>query len=459
MPTNGGAAVVFLGPTMPRAEARSLFEAEYSPPAQQGDIYAAGQSRPAAIVLIDGYFNWTPSVWHKEILWCLSHGIPVYGASSMGALRACELHSFGMVGHGRIFEDYLSGTLEDDDEVALVHHGADRQFKPLSDAMVNIRCTLAEAERTGIISSAAHQQIIRFYKNLFFADRLLGAAASYLAGLPEVAAEEATRLVEWLPAHYQDLKRRDAESLLRLLAAGAEHPAHPTRSFVFHSTINWQQLTESVNLRRSSEMSQYGTAVDLSDSGTDDLIFEALLEGAWPDLEAAALARVLAERSGPKDGAVREDEFLHELAQFCVQFEIEEPEDLSPWLESRQWPAGQFSESIAREVLVRRAREFYAPDVRNVARELLRLTGREGPLMERARCKRRWLDSIGGREALMQSDPAAPLQWYRRRMGWSANKGLQAMAMEGGWPSVSDMVEELIIEHAYRRRMEPALPE
>ena len=84
--------------------------------------------QPAAIAIIDGYFDSVPAVSHKEILVALSMGVPVYGAASMGALRVAELHHFGMIGVGRIFERYREGSLEDDDEVAVVHGSADAGF-------------------------------------------------------------------------------------------------------------------------------------------------------------------------------------------------------------------------------------------------------------------------------------------------------------------------------------------
>src|SRR6188508_3485280 len=97
-------AVVFVGPTLAIAEARAaLPEARFLPPARRGDVYRACSGRPASIALIDGYFEQQLSVWHKEILWALSQGIRVYGAASMGALRAAELEAFGMVGVGTIF--------------------------------------------------------------------------------------------------------------------------------------------------------------------------------------------------------------------------------------------------------------------------------------------------------------------------------------------------------------------
>src|SRR5579859_4749374 len=109
--------VIFLGPTLEVNEARKVLGGEYLPPAAQGDLYRVARERPFSIGLVDGYFEHVPAVWHKEILWALSQGIHVFGAASMGALRAAELHPFGMQGVGRIFEAFRDGMLEDDDEV------------------------------------------------------------------------------------------------------------------------------------------------------------------------------------------------------------------------------------------------------------------------------------------------------------------------------------------------------
>jgi hypothetical protein len=65
----------------------------------------------------------------------------------MGALRAAELHSFGMIGVGSIFEGYRDGTLTDDDEVTVVHSDAEGGYRPLSTAMVDMRATLARAQQ------------------------------------------------------------------------------------------------------------------------------------------------------------------------------------------------------------------------------------------------------------------------------------------------------------------------
>ena len=121
-------AVAFLGPSLPQDQAKTFGDAILLPPARRGDIVRAiNEHDPEIILIIDGYFEQVPSVWHKEILWALSQGRTVAGAASMGALRAAELDQFGMLGVGRIYQAYSCGTFapfdeafEDDDEVAVL---------------------------------------------------------------------------------------------------------------------------------------------------------------------------------------------------------------------------------------------------------------------------------------------------------------------------------------------------
>src|SRR5262245_41157023 len=130
---------VFLGPSLAKRHAANIFAANYYPPARMGDIYQLLGTGVRIIVLIDGVFHRTASVWQREIVDALDNDIAVIGASSMGALRAAELYSFGMVGRGTIFEWYRDGVIVGDDEVALFHAGEEHNFQSFSEPLVNIR--------------------------------------------------------------------------------------------------------------------------------------------------------------------------------------------------------------------------------------------------------------------------------------------------------------------------------
>lgn len=149
--------IVFLGPSLARSEAAQIMDADYRAPAGQGDVFRACRERPAAIALIDGVFKDAPTVRHREILWALSQGIPVFGAASMGALRAAELSSYGMIGVGLIYRWYRRFALLPDDAVAVTHGPAELGAPPLSDALVDIRRSLAAATRQGLMTRQTAQ--------------------------------------------------------------------------------------------------------------------------------------------------------------------------------------------------------------------------------------------------------------------------------------------------------------
>lgn len=245
--------VVFLGPTLSEADARKELDAEYMPPAAHGDVYRAAQTTPQIIGIIDGYFERVPSVWHKEILWAMSQGIHVFGSASMGALRAAELADFGMEGVGAIFEMYRDGVLEDDDEVAVAHGTEEFGFRAGSEAMVDIRRTLARAVEDRVVSDSTGVAIQSLAKSMFYPDRnyqlIVRRAAE--AGLPRA---ELSALVEWLPTGRTSQKRADALAMLRVIrerAADGLEPNHVT--YTFENSWMWEQAKRSMLPSRGTD--------------------------------------------------------------------------------------------------------------------------------------------------------------------------------------------------------------
>ena len=91
------------------------------------------------IILIDGLFCSSRAVWQRELKLALDHGVQIYGASSIGALRAVELRQYGMIGYGWIFEKYLSGEIVGDDEVCLQYGFVDGKLVKYTYPLVEIR--------------------------------------------------------------------------------------------------------------------------------------------------------------------------------------------------------------------------------------------------------------------------------------------------------------------------------
>lgn len=235
---------VFLGPTLALDDARAIAQLDYQPPAKRGEIHRAALDEVAAIGLIDGYYDAVPAVLHREILFALSRGIPVYGAASIGALRAAELEPCGMVGIGAIFEDYRAGRLTGDDEVALLHAPAELGYRPLVDALVNIRATMAQAVACGRLSANAADELIRSAKSKSFRERKFEELVEQAvrSGLIDI---DAAPFIEWARANWVDQKATDARELIQRLAAGnLPKPEAPP----FIETTQWRMALEDAEL-------------------------------------------------------------------------------------------------------------------------------------------------------------------------------------------------------------------
>ena len=235
---------IFTGPSLSPLDGRAKLDAIYQPPVSEGDVYRVVQENPIAIGIIDGYFERVPSVWHKEILYALSRGIHVFGAASMGALRAAELAPFGMEGVGAIFEAYRDGHLEDDDEVAVIHGPADIGYPPLSEAMVNIRRALSDALTANVICADTRKSLEMIAKEHSYRDRTY--ANIFSRGRERRLSErELVAFQTWLPEGRVDQKREDAVLMLRVMQerfqAGCERKSV---RFHFERTTLWEQAIQ-----------------------------------------------------------------------------------------------------------------------------------------------------------------------------------------------------------------------
>ena len=234
-------AYVFLGPSLPLEDARRELDVTYLPPVAQGDIIKLIRRKPTIIGIIDGYFEGVPAVWHKEILFAMAKGAHVLGASSMGALRAAELHPFGMEGVGAVFEAFRDGRLDDDDEVAVTHGPAELGYTPLSEAMVNIRRTLSDAQGHDVISEATRARLEELSKMFHYKDRTFANAID-LAREYGVNRDELDRFASWLPTGRIDQKREDALALLRLLRQRLKAGIAPKAvRYHFEHTTLWER--------------------------------------------------------------------------------------------------------------------------------------------------------------------------------------------------------------------------
>jgi len=238
------ATFVFLGPSLPLQVAKKILpNAYYMPPIRCGDILHVMRLKPAVILIVDGYFEKTLSVWHKEILYALERGVHVVGCSSMGALRASELDLYGMIGVGKIYEDYRTGLLNDDDEVTVIHQSHMFGYQPLTDAMVNIRASVHSALIDHIIDEQSASIILRCAKDLFYRSRTLKDACDKATQMG-ASNRVINQFLSWISnGGIVDQKQQDAIQALTLLNQDK------TRLFNFQASTKTDSLSKTLWFR------------------------------------------------------------------------------------------------------------------------------------------------------------------------------------------------------------------
>lgn len=382
---------IFTGPTLPPAEAARILDAEYLPPAAIGDVYRVACGKPWAIGIIDGIFENIPSVWHKEILWAMAQGIHVFGAASMGALRAAELCAYGMVGVGRIFEAYRDGEIEDDDEVAVVHGPPELGYIQTSEAMVNIRATLRRAMAEGVIPPADGKVLIGLAKSLYYKqrgyDRLLTEAARHHLSPETIAALKA-----WLPANRVNQKRLDAIEMLEQIGRMSAAERTPKEvSYHFERTTFWMAVER-----------QYAPAAESGNdrspaAETDELLEELRLNASlFHRIQAAALLRALMRSVLGEQGWEPSVAQLQEATRrFVRDRKLQSADELDAWLEDRSLSRDDFLQLMADEKRRETIERSLGPTVAQVMVDELRLGDDFTALRQRVRHKRDVLQRRG----------------------------------------------------------------
>ncbi|KAA9009481.1 TfuA-like protein [Histidinibacterium aquaticum] len=201
--------IVFAGPSLTPSDRQGADHVTFRPPVGRGDVLRALRCRPRAIGVVDGVFGDAPAVLHKELLEAMSRGISVCGAASMGALRACELSRYGMVGIGRVFSDYASGRRTADADVAVLHGPAALHHQALTVPIVEVDETAEALQQSGHFSLSDAAKIRDAARRIFFADRTWSRLAEIAGREVEVAGLEAL-----LRRHHVHRKRHDACTLL-----------------------------------------------------------------------------------------------------------------------------------------------------------------------------------------------------------------------------------------------------
>ncbi len=443
---------IFVGPTLrPDEVYRELPEATVMPPVRRGDVLRIVQESdaPSIIGIVDGYFHNVPAVTHKEVLFALSRGCPVFGASSMGALRAAELWRFGMRGVGEIFQLYRDNVWESDDEVAVSHELLETGYRPTSVSLANIRLALKRAKEIDLIGEETERRLTALARDRFYADRSWPGVLSdgRRVGLPE---RDLAAVKAYVDAERPDAKRSDALELLseiRTCSASPGASASAAPGFDFEPTAFWDHL---VSDSQSAGLSQ-GELVD-SGISRSELQRHINLGGSRREVErGAALLYLLrtrrnetAARAAPKD-----DDFRLSLRRFRRQRGLLTSEDFEKWCRAEQVTDSELVLLIELESLLDSIVVENSAAVRDLIPLELKRTGMFSVTAGKAAAKKRLREGARGVSPSVEDVPLSfseLMVWYQRTFE-SVEGSLDEHAEARGFSSTRQFISELITEY------------
>lgn len=439
--------VVFLGPSMSHDEARALApEAILLPPVCQGDLLSACEMyTPDVVVIIDGEFGQTLSVWHKEVLFVLDQGVRVFGASSMGALRASELDRFGMEGIGKVYAHYADGFLTADEDVALLHADAEYGWRPFTWPMVNVWATVAHLGESGIIDAEGCEAIQAAANALHFTQRSRNALAQKLA---EHGRTDAEALTDAFVANFVDQKKIDAtEAILTgLNAQNVPKPPHEEPLHLFGRIGESMQSTDTLVPSSPHPLRRYQLVNDVALHDPD---FERFSQRALDRAVVLEYAYEAGIEPTP-------EEIDQEAARFFATIGLTE-EQIPEWVEANDFMPGEL-ERFLRDEACRRHMQRWALDVRLYERN-------RRVIIDELRFENRYIDAVKSASRRRQlADARPPIEWptdtqvlidlivrHQISSKWKIYVDLETTSSDHGYESTSGLLTAILDATAARQ--------
>ena len=208
--------IIYTGLSLPFEEAREILDSTndveviYKRPIKRGDLNLDLKENPDIIGIIDGVFHQNSAVGHKEILEAINRGVKVFGSSSMGALRASELDTLGMTGIGYCYNQYASGAIDSDDDVAVMLDSD--TLEALSVPLISMNYVFNNALSKNILTIDEKDELSKIAKSTYYPKR------NYAQTLSQSSLDDdkKTELINFI-RESEDIKKEDAKELLNYI--------------------------------------------------------------------------------------------------------------------------------------------------------------------------------------------------------------------------------------------------
>ncbi len=410
-------------------------------PAKQGDVLSAVvQFQPKVIGLIDGTFMQTLSVWHKEILYALDRGVTVLGASSMGALRAAETADFGVIGVGKIFEAYRNGTVNDDDEVVLIHGPQEEGYLPLSLPLINLRFTFEKAQREKKISKIDAESFFAIAQELYYPERSFENLEKRARerGLSEKLIRH---VIEYLQDNYVDQKKEDACELLQEIKKLPS--SEPVRMGKFDRTTLFDALYQA-------DRRTFYDSVELTQKQIAH--YFALHDPRYMEMQFNAMNQALVSSlANICNIELSTDEIQQEITRFRRRHLLVDDEMWTSWLSRNHLNEEEFYEIAEEKARARRLQRCYLSgqfpwrQAKFLLREL-KWTDRYEECLEKVATQEGVLNQVAryfNETDRTEAYDRKLIEAHMQATGWNPDTTLKQWAEEAGFDDLLQLVTEI----------------
>ncbi len=349
---------------------------------------------------------------------------------------------------GRIFEAFRDGTLEDDDEVAVVHGPEELGFVAVSEPMVNIRATLARAEIDGALAGSSRNALERYAKSLFFPHRTWPAIfdGARAHGLSEA---ELAALREWLPHGRVDQKREDAMAMLEAMKETLAHSDRPRLDWQFEWTHFWDEFVARPAIDPVPDQ------VPL-EAQSQAILEELRLEGedSYQRIKTGALLRLLTHLEADRRGIEATPEAMRAaLSHIRGTLGLFTRAELDAWLVRNHLTAESLERLVREHVRLRAVTDFTDTALSRLLLDELRLRGSYEHLAARAQKKQTVLGARGvdGADSGTRGPTAIELRlwFFEQRLRRPMPDDVAAFARDQGFADLADFDGALHREWMY----------
>jgi hypothetical protein len=359
----------------------------------------------------------------------------------------------------RVFEWYRDGTLEDDDEVAVLHGPKEAGYVALSEPMVNFRATLEKAVVERVIGPDTRRTLEVLAKSLFYQQRSWEALFDHpdAKGLP---AAERTELQAWLPRGRVDVKRQDA---LAMLAAMNDLCAGDPESNRVTYHLEWTEMWD--------EAVSFSSAAGAASAGGSDIVAQdRVLDELRLDVDAfhqardSAFLRVLAQREASRRRLAVDRAALSDTAnRFRMKHRLLTNAALQSWIAENEIDRGAFDSLMEDEARLEALGHLSEPAVHRQLWSELRRRGDFSRLSERARRKQRVLSSLGLDDPVPghvgPALPALRAWFFEHRSGQPVPDDLDRFTQRLGFAGRTEFDRAVLREYLYWQHEERRDPD